>query len=222
MTAFRICCHPFVVLARLAGLPARFVTGFAPGNWSLADRLWVITEADAHSWPEVYFPEAGWVPFEPTGGRPVLARVGAVSSSGSNELSPLFEPLSPAGEVPTWRLLWWAFLALVPLVAVVWGITYWRSKREDPWLGLLRWGRRAGRPLQDGETALEYGQLLAAYVEETYTREPEISRSAARDLQALSQDVSATHYAPQIQRGSLRQGAMDRWVRLRHYLRRLR
>jgi len=212
----------FVVLARLAGLPARFVTGFAPGNWSPVDRLWVITEADAHSWPEVYFPEVGWVPFEPTGGQPVLARIGAFSASGSGESSPTFEPLPPAGEVPLWRLLWWTFLALLPLTAVVWGISAWRTKREDPWIGLLRWGKRAGRPLQDGETTLEYGQLLAVFVEEKYTREPEISRTAARDVQALSEDVSATHYAPQSQRASLRQGAMVRWARVRQYLRRLR
>ena len=67
----------FVVLARLAGLPTRFVTGFAPGNWSMNEQLWIVTEADAHSWPEVYFPEVGWVPFEPTGGRPALERIGS-------------------------------------------------------------------------------------------------------------------------------------------------
>lgn len=29
---------------------------------------YVITNADAHSWPEVYFPTYGWLPFEPTPG----------------------------------------------------------------------------------------------------------------------------------------------------------
>lgn len=60
----------------LAGLPARFVTGFAAGNWSPNDQQWVITEAEAHSWPEVYFPQVGWVRFEPTAYRPQPVRIG--------------------------------------------------------------------------------------------------------------------------------------------------
>ena len=54
----------FIVLARLNGLPARFATGYAIGSWNDDEGEWTITEAQAHSWPEVYFPQAGWVPFE--------------------------------------------------------------------------------------------------------------------------------------------------------------
>jgi transglutaminase-like putative cysteine protease len=63
-----------VVLARAAGLPARLVIGYAPGTFNLNSKRFVITEADAHSWVEVYFPDIGWVPFEPTPFRPVLDR----------------------------------------------------------------------------------------------------------------------------------------------------
>ncbi len=67
----------FVTLARLAGLPTRFATGYAVGTWNGYDRVWVVTEAEAHSWPEVLFPEVGWIPFEPTAGRPSLTVRGA-------------------------------------------------------------------------------------------------------------------------------------------------
>lgn len=55
-----------VVLARAAGLPARMVVGYATGTYDMANARYIVTEADAHAWPEVYFPVYGWVPFEPT------------------------------------------------------------------------------------------------------------------------------------------------------------
>jgi transglutaminase-like putative cysteine protease len=51
-------------LARLAGIPARVVVGFTPGRFD--DGRWHVTNKDAHAWPELYFPNAGWVRFEPT------------------------------------------------------------------------------------------------------------------------------------------------------------
>jgi transglutaminase-like putative cysteine protease len=54
-----------VVLARVAGIPARVAVGFTPGTLQ-RDGSWLITTHDAHSWPELWFPQAGWVRFEPT------------------------------------------------------------------------------------------------------------------------------------------------------------
>jgi transglutaminase-like putative cysteine protease len=54
-----------VVLARVAGIPARVAIGFTPGT-RRADGSWLVTNRDAHSWPELWFPQAGWVRFEPT------------------------------------------------------------------------------------------------------------------------------------------------------------
>ena len=53
-----------VLMARAAGIPARMAIGFLPG--SLQDGLYVVVAADAHAWPELFFPGAGWVRFEPT------------------------------------------------------------------------------------------------------------------------------------------------------------
>lgn len=57
------------VLLRSGGIPARWVKGFAPGTAVSSDpQQYNISYADAHSWVEVYFPEVGWVPFDPTPG----------------------------------------------------------------------------------------------------------------------------------------------------------
>ncbi len=61
-----------VVLAREAGIPARLATGYANGTYNLNSKRYIVTEADAHSWVEVYFPSIGWVPFEPTAASPRL------------------------------------------------------------------------------------------------------------------------------------------------------
>jgi protein-glutamine gamma-glutamyltransferase len=54
-----------VILLRLAGIPARNVTGYYGGVRSSAG-YWAVRAGDAHSWVEVYVPGAGFVPFDPT------------------------------------------------------------------------------------------------------------------------------------------------------------
>jgi Transglutaminase-like superfamily len=53
------------LLLRLAGVPARVVTGFATGMRQGAVRF-EVRDVDAHSWIEVYFQGYGWVAFNPT------------------------------------------------------------------------------------------------------------------------------------------------------------
>ena len=65
-----------VVLARSQGIPARWVKGFAPGSLTNVGvqngesrTVYQVTNADAHSWAEIYFGEDyGWVTFEATPG----------------------------------------------------------------------------------------------------------------------------------------------------------
>ena len=56
-----------VVLLRSIGIEARWVKGFAPGTPD-PERpgTYAVRQSDAHSWVEVRFADAGWVPFEPT------------------------------------------------------------------------------------------------------------------------------------------------------------
>jgi hypothetical protein len=53
------------VLARLAGIPARVVVGYTQGSFTGND-TWQVKTSDAHAWPELFFPGAGWLRFEPT------------------------------------------------------------------------------------------------------------------------------------------------------------
>ncbi|MDG5785917.1 transglutaminase domain-containing protein [Evansella sp. AB-P1] len=60
------------VLLRTLDIPTRWVKGFTEGEEidTLEDgvRRYEISNSNAHSWVEVFFPEVGWVPFEPTQG----------------------------------------------------------------------------------------------------------------------------------------------------------
>lgn len=57
------------VMLRALGVPARFATGFAvDAQNAVGPDTYVVTEADAHAWIEVYFPNFGWIPFDATPG----------------------------------------------------------------------------------------------------------------------------------------------------------
>src|SRR4030095_5471201 len=59
-----------VVLARASGLPARFVSGYSSGSYDAMNAQYIIRDLNAHSWVEIYFPEIGWIEFEPTASQP--------------------------------------------------------------------------------------------------------------------------------------------------------
>lgn len=56
------------VLARCAGLPARYVEGYMlpPEPTKESPTTYIVTNMQAHAWVEIYFEGYGWLPFEPT------------------------------------------------------------------------------------------------------------------------------------------------------------
>ena len=58
------------ILLRSVGVPARLVTGFGPGVRNPFTGYWDVRASDAHAWVEVYYPGAGWIPYDPTFGVP--------------------------------------------------------------------------------------------------------------------------------------------------------
>jgi transglutaminase-like putative cysteine protease len=54
------------VMLRALGIPARYVTGFAPGEYNDVAGDYIIRASDAHAWVEVYFPGYAWLTFDPT------------------------------------------------------------------------------------------------------------------------------------------------------------
>jgi hypothetical protein len=55
---------------RTVGVPARVSTGFIADNMTFKDGKYVkeLTEENAHAWVELYYPNVGWLPFNPTAG----------------------------------------------------------------------------------------------------------------------------------------------------------
>ena len=78
-------------LARLSGVPARVVEGFAPGD--LRDGVYHVTDRDAHAWVEAWFPGYGWLPFDATPGRALPARA---SSSSRRSTAPRRRRVRPS------------------------------------------------------------------------------------------------------------------------------
>ena len=72
------------LMLRLLGVPARVAVGFTSGEYSSDNREWVVRDTNAHAWVEVWFPEFGWIPFDPTPGRGELDATYAVFSPEFN------------------------------------------------------------------------------------------------------------------------------------------
>ncbi len=157
-----------VVLARAAGIPARLAVGYATGTYNLNSHLFLVTQAEAHSWAEVYFPGIGWVPFEPTAAQPAIDR--------SKEPTPLPSPLPPAVtgshglNLPSrWsRLVGYTGLALLIAAGMVWaGVDEWHLQRleaqpaaREIYRRMRRYGRLLGVTAGPGTTPFEFADTL--------------------------------------------------------------
>jgi len=93
-----------VMMLRSLGIPARLAVGFAQGTvatkggieQAIATNIYTVLKNNAHAWPEVYFPNVGWVEFEPTGNQAPLDRPAAprknTNPAGGPSQSPLAKP----------------------------------------------------------------------------------------------------------------------------------
>ena len=71
------------VMARSLGIPARIATGFAQGTFDAQRDLYQVYQNNAHTWVEIYFPQYGWIQFEPTASQPAIVRPRPESSTGT-------------------------------------------------------------------------------------------------------------------------------------------
>jgi transglutaminase-like putative cysteine protease len=85
------------VLLRSAGVPARVASGYAVGEQDAATGSWIVRDANAHSWVEVFFPRYGWIEFEPSPIRPVVER-GRAAAAG--QLPPSLATPTPLPQAP--------------------------------------------------------------------------------------------------------------------------
>ena len=75
------------VMLRTQGIPARMVTGYSTGE-QVEDDTWVVRGYNSHAWVEAYFPEVGWVRFDPTPDGPRDSiRSGTLDTARQNNVS---------------------------------------------------------------------------------------------------------------------------------------
>ncbi len=149
-----------VVLARASELPARFVSGYSPGSYDAIHAEYIVRELNAHSWPEIYFPGAGWIEFEPTASQPEMKR------AEKRAEVPLITPPATRTEkllfqVKSTNLLYW----MLPFVLVLVGVILYFVLFERIWVLtrapesaipiLYQRYYRMGRPLAGARTRAE-------------------------------------------------------------------
>lgn len=158
-----------VVMCRQAGIPARWVTGFAPGEYNQQDGLYHIRFKDMHAWAELYFPGYGWIEFDPTPG----------GDSGPTAKERILKALTSIKEIlaadgPTVLML----LILAVLAA------YFVKTELIPW---LRRRNRVEGPIRGyGKAADNYRRMCKLLSKYGYSRQPSTTpseyASALRDL----------------------------------------
>lgn len=179
-----------VVMLRAVGIPARLASGYAGGSWDSTRGGYTVLYSDAHSWPEVFFPHYGWIPFEPTASQPLIVRpTGEQTGLVSGETPPL--PLNlrqdedkyapdevPVGEVETTEAqpvasAWspWVVVAVVVggllvlaalALAVWWLVSVRKLKPAERMFARMVWlGRLAGIRRKESETPREFAVRMS-------------------------------------------------------------
>jgi transglutaminase-like putative cysteine protease len=164
-----------VVLSRAAGLPARLVTGHANGSYEPATADYIVRNADAHAWPEVYFPGIGWIEFEPTASQPLPQREMA---SGRTTAPHAGQP-----EAQKWLVLpkvnlrglgmaWWIVPALAAVALISLLVDELRLRAMEPDRVTRKLYRRLRRAMRRvcgmpaaGQTAYEYAETISEALE---------------------------------------------------------
>jgi hypothetical protein len=123
------------VMLRMEGIPARVVTGYAPGVYVVEEGNFEVTGDLAHAWVEVYFPGYGWIPFEPTPSQAIPAysqinplemdsEIGVLDSPQNNTRLIGFQIL--VGSITSLLILWAGWLT--------W--RFFKSRRHEKQLAL--------------------------------------------------------------------------------------
>jgi transglutaminase-like putative cysteine protease len=90
-----------IVMLRSLGIPARMAAGFARGTFDSEVQGFKVLNRDAHSWVEAYFPQYGWIEFEPTAAQPNIIRETSPEQDGSLAAGlPLPDQNLPEPDIP--------------------------------------------------------------------------------------------------------------------------
>ena len=174
------------VMLRAVGVPARFATGYAPGERNFLSGYFDVHADDAHSWVEVFFPGVGWVQFDPTHEVPLADASYAQRSPGLELMRGMWENVSkvlPEGFFPAlgrgMRAFFTAILSTGPRIAatlLVLSVLAAGITLGGPRLKRMLARRRLRRPITGPHSRMAVGafQLL-----EQAGKEAGISRSSS-------------------------------------------
>lgn len=217
-------------MVRSLGIPTRLVSGYGPGQYDQKQNKWVVRESDAHIWPEVYFPQYGWVTFEPTND-PLYQTIqrGSASGAGSDTSGAAAAVPTPsaaatsrpdrtgkgpngAGRISLPSLRTWTPVAAVVLFVLV--LLYVAASRylrpetvAGVWSRATRLTQLAGVRLRLGETPIEFGDRVAGEFPE-----------AAAGIRRLAVDFAVAAYAPRGLAEQRKPAVMAGWAALRPLL----
>jgi len=104
------CVHfasAMAVMLRAEGVPARLAIGYLPGDPGTESGQYILKDKYYHAWPQVYFPDYGWVDIEATPSRE--------EGTGTGSEVALSEPVVSSdviGQLPQWDV--WAAMYGMP------------------------------------------------------------------------------------------------------------
>ena len=173
-----------VLMLRSLGVPARLATGYSTGDYNPVLDQAIVREHDAHAWVEVWFPNHGWVPVDPSPGFSALAATQFPNHWAASGIARLIPHLTIGAPMAALGSL--GLLAAIPpaivigvLFTLLWAWVRTRRRRkaamrpapgESELLRLYdRLQRRLGRRRAPPETPLEYMRttvVLAPLLEE--------------------------------------------------------
>jgi hypothetical protein len=230
------------VLVRLAGIPSRLVTGFSSGTYDYKTGRFVILQANAHSWVEVYFPGLGWVEFEPTSNLPPFPRPGETAASNTppvNIPTPL-PPQASAGAQINWSMLrpalailGWVLACLVLLLLLWWLLPFesWLLNHQPAEKAILtiqsrlyRQGHAWGLAAEAARTPLEFARAFSGRLERFSGRArlAPILASLQSDFDWLAGLYARLLFSPHPPSSKEHHQAVRTWHRIRQSLRKLR
>ena len=221
-----------VVMARAIGLPARLVTGYAAGTYDPITARYYLSEANAHSWVEVYLAGIGWVEFEPTGGLPALQR-------NNEEVS--YIEIPHVKQVQKFSLYNWlrsihqnwmaiisAVIGVLILGIIMWiASDRWRLYRLSPSMAIVRLYLRlynSSKPLavdfQIGDTPYEYSARVKQQLIMSISpkRWKSFFQPGGEEIAQLTNLYSRVIYSPHVPVLGDKVAAINIWYHLRKRL----
>lgn len=217
-----------VILARAAGVPSRLAIGYTSGTYNLKTNRFVVTQADAHSWVEVYFPEIGWVPFEPTASFSPFNRTGQATQGATPTPTPVVKPPTGISQIYIGKLIGYSILAIIVVLGGLWiiydALFLRRSKPQQAahelYRRLTRYALHLGVPIQGGETPYEFGELLSKRI--TQITMPGIIATGTAtnvEVQSILHKIVRLNYRPVEAEADVISGMISQWQGLRWRLR---